>query len=138
MWAQGAILKSVRRYGSPDPLFTFLSLLILLIIVLCAPSLSQDFSAKLAKPPYEDDSVRALPASHRTISEGHNASLVREFAGSLSVLPVSNALHVCLNPPDNHIVSALTIVPLPSSLLQDTTVNTPLRHPQQQFPPLPA
>jgi hypothetical protein len=43
-------------FASPDP------------CLVCSPSLSQDFSAKLDKPPNEDDSVRALPASHRTIS----------------------------------------------------------------------
>ena len=59
------------------------------------PYLSQDSSAKLAHTPYEDGSARASPASPRNISEGHNASLVRELAGALSVLPVKPTLHVC-------------------------------------------
>jgi hypothetical protein len=59
------------------------------------PYLSQDSSAKLAQNPYEDNSARASPASTRNMSEGHNASLVRELAGALSVLPVPPALHVC-------------------------------------------
>jgi hypothetical protein len=59
------------------------------------PSLSQDSSDKLAQTPYEDNSVRASPASTRNMSEGHNASLVRELAGALSVLPVTPALPIC-------------------------------------------
>jgi hypothetical protein len=54
--------------------------------LVCPPSLSQDSSAKLAHTPNEDDSARASLASPRTKSEGHNASLVRELAGAMSVL----------------------------------------------------
>jgi hypothetical protein len=64
----------------------------------CPPSLSQDSSAKLAHTPYDDYSARASPASPRNISEGHNASLVRELVGALSVLPVTPAVHVCSPP----------------------------------------
>jgi hypothetical protein len=79
--------------------------------LVCPPSLSQDSSAKLAHTPYDDYSARASPASPRNISEGHNASLVRELAGALSVSPVTTAVHVCLAPPASLLVSALPVVP---------------------------
>jgi hypothetical protein len=79
--------------------------------LVCPPSPSWDSSAKLAHSPYDDHGARVSPASPRNISEGHNASLVRELAGAVSVLPITPALHVCLPPPSSLPVSALFVVP---------------------------
>ncbi len=74
--------------------------------LVCPPFLSQDSSAKLAHTPYDDYSARASSASPSNISEGHNASLVRELASALAVSYVTTAVHVCLALPAIPFVSA--------------------------------
>jgi hypothetical protein len=116
MWAQGGTPTWECWYGSPDHLLTPFSLLLLLNIVLCALHLSATIPAlswPTSSMTITDYTARASPASPSTISEGHNASLVRELAGALSFSPVTTALFVL--PPllaASLLVSALHVVPL--------------------------